>query len=257
MVNFVFKRSIFRIKEIAFCSYKDINRKNCDVINLHSNDDVDDSNDGLECVVKKQYTLENNLLLTEEEIWMLFRKTYRNEIRRVEKEEAVVNYYDNNDKAVLDKFENTYNNMFNSKNINNKFNRRLVEGGISEGQIIISCCKSNDEDGIEVFHAYLYDNKKTVLMYSASPLWEDGDKDIANKIGRMNKYLHWMDLKYFKKIGCEIYEWGGINSVENPNGIAKFKLGFGGTVKVYYNYVIACSLIGKLYVYLVKRKISK
>lgn len=256
MVDFIFKRSIFSIREMAFGKYSDTSGKKCDVVYMHSNDTEDLSNNSSSCFSEKQYTLENDLTLSEEDICLLFRKTYRNEMRRAEKDAATVDFFDRNSDNInqlINSFEETYNSMFDSKNMSNRFNRAIVEAGIKAGQLLISVCESNDKR-LKVFHAYLYDKKRTVLMYSASPLWEDGDKDAANQIGRMNKYLHWMDMKYFKNKGCEVYEWGGINDVESPNGIAKFKMGFGGDVRTYYNYTVARSLLGRLYVYLVKRK---
>ena len=257
MVDFVFRRSVLHIREMAFGSFADTACKKCDAVYLHSNDSLDYSSEKTLCLSEKQYTLENDLSIGEEDIWLSFRKTYRNEIRRAEKaDNAIVQFFDktsNELELVLAQFEEIYNSMFEAKDMSNRFNRRLVEAGIKCGQVLISMCESV-ETHHKVFHAYLYDKNRTVLMYSASPLWENDNKEMGNQIGRLNKYLHWMDIKHFKEIGCNTYEWGGINSVDSPNGIAKFKMGFGGKVNTYYNYTVANSPLGCAYVWMVKRK---
>lgn len=73
----------------------------------------------------------------------------------------------------------------------------------------------------------------------------------------MNKYLHWKDILSFKERGYSRYEWGGITDVENPNGIDRFKMEFGGEVQIYYNYIVANSLKGRLYLYLLKWREKK
>ena len=82
-------------------------------------------------------------------------------------------------------------------------------------------------------------------------------EDKANEIGRMNKYLHWKDIQYFKNNGFSRYEWGGITDPDKPNGIDKFKMEFGGRVIQCNNYIIPISLFGRVYTYLVRRRSSE
>ena len=158
LVDFIFKRSMLHIREMAFGSYADTTRKKCDAVYLHSNDNVDCSYKRKFCISEKQYTLENDLSIEEEDIWLSFRKTYRNEIRRAEKEDkAKVQFFDRTSKKlklVLAQFEEVYNSMFDTKNMSNRFNCSLVETGISSGQCMICMCESA-ETHQKVFHAYL------------------------------------------------------------------------------------------------------
>ena len=73
------------------------------------------------------------------------------------------------------------------------------------------------------------------------------DNAMRNAIGRANKYLHWNDWLLLKKMGIVEYDWGGIASYDNPNGIDKFKMSFGGEYRKYYNISSTCSLRAKLY----------
>jgi lipid II:glycine glycyltransferase (peptidoglycan interpeptide bridge formation enzyme) len=100
--------------------------------------------------------------------------------------------------------------------------------------------------------AFLVDGERAVQMYSTSTRFEDNSKDNTNAVGRMNRLLTWECIKYFKNKEYKIYEWGGIHSSENPNGIDKFKMEFGGEIKKFYNYTIPKSLKGAIYVWLVK-----
>lgn len=78
------------------------------------------------------------------------------------------------------------------------------------------------------------------------------DSAMRNAIGRANKYLHWHDWLLLKNIGVIEYDWGGIASYDNPNGIDKFKMSFGGEYRKYYNISAVCSLRAKLYTLLRK-----
>ena len=208
MVDFVFKRSIFRIREMAFVKYTDVVRKNCDVIYLHSRDN-DLSIAPAKSHSKLQYTLINDLLLTEEELLGKVKKNCKYEIRRAEKEGAITRVYQCNHhytaNEVINKFKKVYNEMFKAKNLEYRFNEDLFLAGIESRQLIVTTnALSNDLECV-VYHAYLVDGTSAVLMYSASPLWEDGDKEKANAIGRLNKHLHWKDMLWFALVLGIIY----------------------------------------------------
>ena len=85
-----------------------------------------------------------------------------------------------------------------------------------------------------VYHAYVTDETHTRLLISCSE-FRVANKEMRNAIGRANKYLRWEDMMFFKDLGVKKYDWGGVASFANPNGIDKFKMGFGGTPVEYYN----------------------
>ena len=254
MISFLFKRNIFKINQMCFSTFMDSKGIKCDVINMHSSDKEDCSSGG--AYSKLQNTLENNLNLTEEELLSKIKKNCRYDIRRCEREgvEHKVYYKDVlTDSDIIKRFQLTYNKMFNDKNVPGyQFNINLIYSGVKSGNIVITACWPKEQTDLVVYHAYLCDEKRTMLLYSASPLWSDGDKQTANVIGRVNKYSHWNDMLWFKNHRYDCYEWGGIHSVENPNGIDKFKMEFGGELISYYNYTIPKSILGFAYVKLVK-----
>lgn len=260
MLDFEFKRKIFKIRECAFCGISELGKSMSDVVYLHSSDSGDVTTK-MNVIVQKQYTLLTDLLESEDELLSKIKKNCKYEIRRSEREEVIEKNYDSeellNNSDVVDRFEKVYNVMFSTKGLSGyRFNRELVKEGIKANSIVITTCRNANGEN-EIFHAYLCDQNSCVLMYSASPLWGREEKEKVNEIGRMNKYLHWKDILYFKERGLTRYEWGGISSPDEPNGIDKFKMEFGGEIVQYNNYVIPISTLGRVYTYLVRRKNSE
>lgn len=257
MVDFTFKRSVFRIREMAFVPCADALRKNCDVIYLHSSDNTLDEAPTIS-YSKLQYTLTNDLLLSEEEISERVKKNCKYEIRRATKEGAITCVYQNKQEFekddIIDKFKEIYNKMFQMKGLRGTFNESLFLAGVETGQLIVTTNSLCNDPNCVVYHAYLVDGTSAVLMYSASPLWDDRYKEKANEIARLNKHLHWNDILWFKQNGYLRYEWGGISNPDEPNGIDRFKFEFGGKIECYVNYLIPCSLLGRIYVNLVKKR---
>jgi len=64
--------------------------------------------------------------------------------------------------------------------------------------------------------------------------------------GYANKFLHWKDMEHFKEKGFAFYDFGGIDTVDTPEGIAKFKQSFGGKLVNGYNFSAVSGLYGFL-----------
>ncbi len=89
-------------------------------------------------------------------------------------------------------------------------------------------------DKLLVYHTYILDEKRVRLYQSASQFRTD--ESITTKvIGFANRYLHYEDMLFFKRIGKEQYDWGGAGRTEDVESITKFKESFGGTPCVFYN----------------------
>lgn len=250
MVSYTYKRKMFNVGVMSFCNYSDYSNNKGDIINMHS---LDINNCGkVNGLLLEQYTYENCLTDSEEDIYQKISKNYRYEIRRANKEQVEYVYSTSTDCDFLDEFENVYNSMFEKKRLHNRFNRGMIIGGLRTGNILLSKAESEVSSDIKVFHAYLYDSERAVLLYSASPLWSEEDKDKTAAIGRLNKALHWKDMCYFRNQGLEVYEWGGIENPDDKNGIAQFKASFGGELKKYCNYTIPTNIRGKIYVQVLK-----
>ncbi|MCM1234434.1 MAG: hypothetical protein NC489_30400 [Ruminococcus flavefaciens] len=257
MVNFDYRR-VFRIREMAFGTALDTVQTGCDVVYMHSTEEESHLEDiNRYSIGQMQYTLVHDLTEESSNIFNKFNKNYKYEIRRGEREGIEHELYTTKSiecEKIINEFEKVYNYMFESKGMRNKFNRRLVMEGLKKKQIMISRAYQPEKKCYIVFHAYLADEKSAILMYSASTLNGDMKKEDRNMIGWMNKYLHWYDMLWFKEHGYKRYEWGGISSRDKHDGISQFKMGFGGEMKMYYNYLTANSLFGRFYLWLVKRQ---
>lgn len=197
---------------------------------------------------KKQRTLFLDLEQPEDILFDNIQKTVRYEIKRCEKEMFDFKVLDENSisDSILEDFEKVYNDMYKDKGINCSLSIPLVNDYIKNNNFILTyTLKEND---IYAYHAYTHDECGVRLLYSCSNF--RGLQDLKAEIGRANKYLHWQDIMYFKKMGIKIYDFGGVKSFENPNGIDKFKMNFGGIQKVYYNVVLSNSFKGMLFLFL-------
>jgi hypothetical protein len=82
-------------------------------------------------------------------------------------------------------------------------------------------------------HAYICDRDggRVRLTHSASIFRAFEDPKRRHLIGRANRFLHFRDMLYFKRLGYQLYDVGGygINSPRREiQQIARFKGGFGG-----------------------------
>ena len=203
---------------------------------------------------KKQSSLILNLEISEEEIFNEIKKNVKYEINRCYKENVKATIYNSkelsNEKEELLNFKETYNKMYEEKNLSARLDLKLVQKYIDNNLFYLT--KSHMDEKTLSYHAYLSDGKETRLLYSCSTF--RSEKEESALIARANKFLHWEDIKYFKSIKVKVYDFGGISSFENPNGIDKFKMAFGGEKIEYYNITFGKNLKGKLFVFATKIK---
>lgn len=204
----------------------------------------------------RQETLCTDLSASDDILWSQLTKTVRNEINRSKREDVKICFYPSNliSEKLLDEFESMYIEMYASKNIKTQgLNRKLLKAYIENNALLISVAYINGNPFI--YHSYVCDKIHARLLHSCSAFREK-DNVFRNAIGRANKYLHWSDWLYLKGMGVTEYDWGGISSYHNPNGIDKFKMSFGGEYRAYFNLLAACSWKAKIQYYLknIRRK---
>ena len=201
----------------------------------------------------KQQSLVSDLSLSDSQLLCLMTKTIRNEINRAEREKVEISFFSNESDCldVLDDFSKMYHEMYEQKDMDGmELPKKELAGYIKANQLIISCARIDGEP--MVFHSYVFGEENARLLHSCSEFRTE-DNETRNAIGRANKYLHWRDFQHLRTMGVKRYDWGGISSLSEPNGIDKFKLSFGAEPVVYYNissplslryklYLIACSL---------------
>lgn len=152
---------------------------------------------------------------------------------------------------IVERFQHFHN----QKGLPNEPSDRLLQrlGKVNDQKkLVVSCCSINNEK--LVFHVYFVDNNRASLMMSFSDFREKNE--ISKMIGKINRYLHWKDIIYFRRNGFICYDWGGINeNDESFKNITSFKKGFGGSEIDVYEGFAASTIRGRIYLSL--RKLLK
>lgn len=203
--------------------------------------------DHIFCV--KQDSLITDLTVDTDVLWKSFRSNYRNEIKNVQNTGIIIKRYDaidlKNDE-VLYRFISTYEKMFKSKGLDRKMPWNILKAYINNKYFVLTVARTSGGEDV-VYHSYITDwNANSKLWQSCSLFRETDDNEYRKFVGKVNKYLHWEDMIYFKEKNIRTLDWGGI-ALEKDKGIGKFKQGFGGVPVSYYNISIPCSVKAKLY----------
>lgn len=190
-----------------------------------------------------QHTLLTDLTKGEDELYLLLGKTVRNEVNRAKREEVKVDGLGDlaAHPGMLSLMEETYNGMCREKGLGWGFPRAEV-ASYDAGGLLMSVAYANGKPA--VFHTYILAGKTARLYQSCSEFRFDGNAH-RNAISRANRFLHWRDMLELKGLGFDTYDWGGVGSLDNPGGIDKFKMGFGGKGVTFYNVKVPVSLKAK------------
>lgn len=207
--------------------------------------------------VNLQKTLITDLMRNEEDILADFSSTVKNEIRRCERENVRFEIFTSDkilkDDSTIKEFSDMYEGMYRQKGLERHLCRNELMAYAEKGDLIISVTYIDDTPAI--FHSYIVNGESSRFLHSCSEFRSE-DKNIRNLIGRENKYLHWKDMQYLKCLGVKHYDWGGVHSFDEPNGIDKFKMSFGGKPFEYYNITAVKTFKAKL-LFAVKRVLKK
>lgn len=255
MVIITYRKKILSITQIWFMESKEnLQSTKTDVLFLHGVPENSKSKCGYSEIF---HTLISNLSLSEEELLAQINKTERYQIRKNSKEEVECKVFMAEEMErqpeIVKQLAYMYELMYREKGSSKSFNYGQFDAYLKQRAVILTAVYKGDIP--LVFHSYVMDEKQARLLHSVSD-FRSGEIN-ANLIGRANKRLHWEDIVMFKKQGKTIYDWGGLSSLENPNGIDEFKLKFGGTPVTYYNVYTGKSLIGKMAVGFLKVKNRK
>jgi hypothetical protein len=148
--------------------------------------------------------------------------------------------------AQVSAFAGFYDNFARYKDFRPIFRPRLYMLA-QQGMLVLSNVSLQNND-MAVWHAYVLAENRAILLYSASSLNVEMTSQIRTLIGRANRLLHWNDLLFFKKNGCSLYDFGGIDVIgrsPETSRIAQFKQGFGGTIVPTYSQTIPVSWKGR------------
>ena len=246
MERVCYKKNIFKIEHVWYYdNLQDDIESNADILYIH-NTDIDKKLINSHTIINEQFTLYTDLDENIEDLFKKLNGSTKRKINKCTKEKIKYDYYTSNDlyqnSNILKLLKNSYENMYKSKGMNKKFNMNLIKSYIDEN--ILSMITASKDNKILVYHVYILNKENARSLYSCSEFRTD--TEYKNLIGRANVFLHWMDICHFKDMGIKRYDWGGISSFKNPNGIDRFKMHFRGREVTYYNIIIANTLKGKL-----------
>ncbi len=248
MLEVNYKGRFLSYKELWFCngvSENDVDLKEVDVATYRFCKSRE--NPSLFRMYELRRTLVSDLREDKEALFKSFRSTIRNEIRRVEKKgiqaRVCIPSQGNDISELLIDIEEKFVFMYKSKGVVKEFPRWRVDNYIIHSCVYITyaCLDGNNL----VYHIYISDGKYVQFLISCSD-FRNNDYSMQKTIAMANKYLHWHDIVYFKEIGIEIYDWGGIFSFDEPTGIDEFKMAFGGKAVEHYFETRYVSLRGKI-----------
>ena len=87
-------------------------------------------------------------------------------------------------------------------------------------------------------HIFLRDAEagRARLLHSANRRLQEPEK--ARLCADLNRFLHWHEMRVYRDDGFHLYDFGGINE-DRTDGIARFKMSFGGDLLREYTYLCA------------------
>lgn len=194
-------------------------------------------------------TLVTDLSESEEDILSHISKNGRYEIRRAPKEGITCESYvgRNISEAFLKEYFDFFEEFWKSKGIEYSEKDKQYSEALKYVQneaYAITIARKDDK--ILVYHTYIVGDDFVRLYQSASQFRTD-ENVTGSVIGFANRYLHYEDMKFFKKLGKVTYDWGGAGLNEDVASITKFKESFGGNEKIQYNSEETVGAAAKLY----------
>lgn len=223
-------------------SLDDIPKDGTDIVYIYGNSQP---LSGGNMICHKQYSAITDLTICRDDIFSSFASTLRNEIRRAMREEVTVRFCIGDDAIEqLPEFADTFRHLYEEKGEKEELPVKEMNTYAERNALMISVASVSGE--AKVFHSYIYDENSCRLTFSCSEFRAASSKEEKQSFARANKLLHWEDMLYFIDKGLSVYDWGGLTSPEEPNGIDKFKLSFGCKPVEYYNIVYPVTLKGRL-----------
>ena len=160
-----------------------------------------------------------------------FSSTTRYDIRQAIKSNIKIEYFNNSHTHELNYFLNNVNSFYKNKKIINNLNKKYFNNNNN-----IFLVKASDNKFWHTYAMYIYDNNRFRLLI----LINNYSKITKKLLGYSSKLLIWRSIENSKKLGCNIFDLGGLDNLNNSKlkGINKFKLSFGGSNCYEYNTLV-------------------
>jgi len=196
-------------------------------------------------VILPHRTLISDLTGSEEALSRTVSRKCRQMVNQAEKDGITTVVYSSpellKNESLVKEFGSSHVRMYERKGIQTIFNYDLVKKYIDANMLMVSVASFGGQN--LAFHSYIISDQCARGLYSVSNFRENGpDHQIMAKA---NTYLHYKDLLHFRNQGLSVYDWGGIQSFDDPSGIDRFKMKFGGERQTNYNIIAGRSFLGK------------
>lgn len=247
MVTVTYLKKSIRLKHIWFSGSEDVSAlaskcRGADLLFVHGS-----AFTGLPYSVclSNQHSLIKMLDADENTVYQTFGKHLRKFINRSISEGTKIRILTGEEitEPVLDTCLRLYNKMKEDKQLPGTFNTALAKRYAAEGNLMVS--QACIGDTVVGFKASIVDDRHLRGWVSAFA-FREYEFD-AQVVSRAHQLLEWETMRRCCQMGIESYDFGGIDSFENPNGIDKFKMTFAreGQRVTYDNYLVGVSPIGK------------
>lgn len=191
-------------------------------------------------------TMVTDLAPEEEEILARFGKDCRYKIRRAESKDGLRMEFTAEPERRLGEFAAFFD-AFAKQKGHRPCDRAWLRAACNAGQLALSAAYRGEE--ALVWHAHVLCAGTAGLQYTASH-FRGQDNEFRALVGRANRWLHWQDMRKFKSMGFERYDWGGLfpdESTPERAGINRFKRDFGGEEVRLYECTAPVSARGRIY----------
>lgn len=174
----------------------------------------------------------------------------RQYIKRSAKEQLVsISIFDSHsideNRRVLDECKTLYEKMFSDKGMDIEFNEMLAKKYIEQNALTIAVAYDSTTQLPLGFSAIIHEGVNARLWLAA---FDFRNETLDSQVlSRAHQRLDWELICWCKQNGVCLFDFGGVNSFEEPNGIAQFKMKFEDKNRVTYtNYLVPKNIIGKL-----------
>lgn len=247
MVLTTYRKKGIRLTHVWFASEDELQRlvkgrAGTDVFFVHGAKYIDCPTS---IMVFEQPSLIKHIPENEAAVWETYGKHLKAYIKRSIREETEVRVFCARDISsdLLDICAKLYEQMKAAKGMDDTFNRRLAESYAKQDALVIAMAYVKQRP--VGFSAYIADDAHFRAWLTAFAFREE--EFDAQVVSRAHQLLEWETMRYCCRSGITSYDFGGIVSFDNPNGIDKFKLNFAkeGERVTYDNFLLGSSLLGK------------
>ena len=243
MVICEYIKKFVKIEHRWFCSMEEEINSDADIIYLHGVTMVPSNWKG-ECSMQRSVV--KDLSMSEADLFLTLGKHLRQYIKRSTREDVEITIYDSvsflaND-GLVERIGMLYEKMYADKNIKTRFNYALTRAYAKNNSLCIAIASVGGR--LVGFDAVICDDKHARLWLAAFDFRNESED--SQKLSRAHQRMDWELLVWCKNRGIIDFDFGGIASFENPNGIDGFKMKFESNNKVeYYNVILPNSILGK------------